>query len=57
MAKVIVELIYEDGSISAVVNDKPVAVDEQAKQLLSKLGFCVSALDGNHLPYSLTAMH
>ena len=57
MAKTIVELIYEDGNISAVVDDKPIAVDERAKELLSQLGFCCKVLDGHRSPYSLTALH
>jgi hypothetical protein len=56
MAGVVIELTFTDGNISAVVDDKPIAIDEQAKALLSKLGFCCNFLDGHRSPYALTAL-
>jgi hypothetical protein len=56
MAKVTIELVYEDGDITAAVDGKAITIDDAARQLLFRLAFCVSVLNNCRLPYSLTVM-
>ena len=48
--------IDHDGNLSATVDGNTIDIDESAKELFSKLAFCVSILDNRRVPYSLTVM-